>query len=107
MLAVGDANPRPAGRSYYIKCGFPGFFSPSFKDDPAIIGREAALKKIVRRAGSDFLHCRFRIRLGGHKQQPDTMFLRYQKPPAVTRPIVRISVRSARCSEWFFGAALA
>src|SRR5437660_766876 len=109
MLAVRDANPRPAGRSHYIQCGFlcTGLVSPSLKDDPSTIGREVALKKFVRGAGVDFFRRRFCIRPGGHSKQPDAISLRYQKPLAVTGPIVRISARSARCSEWFFGAALA
>src|SRR6266851_8937594 len=108
MLAVRDANPRPAGRSHYIQCGFlcSGLVSPSLKDDPSTIGREVALIKGVRRAGSEFFRRRFCIRPGGHRQQPDAIFLRYQKPLAVTGPILRISVRSAGCSEWFFGAVL-
>ena len=105
--------PPVAAITYSVDSTCTGLVSQSFKDDPSTIGREVALIKVVRRAGSDFLRRRFCIRPGGHRQQPDVrvtggaIFLRYQKPLAVTGPIVRISVRSAGCSEWFFGAALA
>ena len=61
MLAVGDANPRPAGRCHYIHCCFDGRVSHGLKDNPSTIGREVALIKVVLRVRSDFLHRRFCI----------------------------------------------